>query len=478
MLNVYLNHMEVRFSLYQLLNMYFPFEIIQFNQEKDYDYKFLIEGENISIYYKNKLELDNKIENNFSEEFKKIVFNYLKKNTKKELPWGILSGIRPTKQIHKLMKLNLSKEETISIFQEKFLTSHEKAILCYETAIAEKEIVNKEENKISIYIGIPFCPTRCSYCSFTSNPISRCKKIINPYLESLFMEIEAISKFVTENNLKIQCVYIGGGTPTSLNDEDFHSLMTKVFNCFVKNRNVEEFNVECGRPDSITLNKLNSMKEFFVNRISINPQTMNDDTLKKIGRKHNTEDIIENFNKARQLGFDNINMDLIIGLPGENISYVEKTIQEIKKLDPDSITIHGMSIKRASKLHEDLLNKKFKVEEQNNLNQMFELTRILAKELEMKPYYLYRQKNMVGNMENLGYAKIGKEGIYNIQIIEEKQTIIALGADAVTKIVYLDEDRIDRVANLKDVREYIKRIDEKINEKLARLQLLQNHSKI
>jgi oxygen-independent coproporphyrinogen-3 oxidase len=467
--------MEVRFSLYQLLNMYFPFEIIQFNQGEGYDYKFIIQEQNITIYYKNQLQLEKRIEKNFPEEFKRVVFKYLEQNTNKVLPWGILSGIRPTKQIHKLMKLNLSKEETIDIFKDKFLTSDEKAKLCYETAIAEKEIVNDEKNKISIYIGIPFCPTRCVYCSFTSNPISKCKKIINPYLDSLYREIDAISKFVLDYDLDIQCVYLGGGTPTSLSDEEFHNLIAKIFENFVENKNVQEFNVECGRPDSITLNKLNSMKEFFVNRISINPQTMNDETLKKIGRSHTSQNIVEKFNMARQLGFDNINMDLIIGLPGENISHVEKTIKEIKKLNPDSITIHGMSIKRASKLHEDLLNNKFKVEEQNNLNQMFELTRILAEELDMKPYYLYRQKNMVGNMENLGYAKIGKEGIYNIQIIEEKQTIIALGADAVTKIVYLEQDRIDRVANLKDVREYTKRIDEKIKEKLERLQLLQNH---
>lgn len=474
MIKVALNDMIYRFTLYQILNMYYQFEKIEFTDE-DYYYKFIIHNGKFEIYLKESIEVEYSLsEENVKEELKRVLFEYLKRETGKILPWGILSGIRPTKQIHKIINRSLPKEDIIKIFMEKYLTSLEKAELCYETALIEKNIVNKEQNKISVYIGMPFCPTRCAYCSFTSNPILKCKKLVDPYIEALIREIDEISKFIDNKNLKIQNVYFGGGTPTAVDEKIFYYLMEKIFMSFVLNKNVEEFNVECGRPDSITEEKLLIMKKYGVNRISINPQTMNDETLKKIGRNHSTKDVIEKFHLARKCGFTNINMDLIIGLPGETIEHIKKTMNEIKKLNPDNITVHGMSIKRASKLHENLLSGKFKLEEQNNLNHMFDLTRNLSKELRMHPYYLYRQKNMVGNMENLGYAKIGKEGIYNIQIIEEKQTIIALGADAVTKIVDLKDDRFERVANLKDVREYISRIEEKIKVKIEKLEKLYN----
>ncbi|GAA0177283.1 coproporphyrinogen III oxidase [Clostridium sediminicola] len=474
MIKVALNDMNYRFAIYQILNMYYQFEKIEFT-DKDYYYKFIIHKGKLEIYLEENMEVEYFLnEENEKEELKRVLFEYLKMKSEKILPWGILSGIRPTKQIHKIINNYKDKETIIKIFMDKYLTSLEKAELCYETALIEKNIVNKEQNNISIYIGMPFCPTRCTYCSFTSNPIAKCKKLVNPYIEALMREIDEISKFISDKNLKIQNVYFGGGTPTSVDEENFSYLMDKIFVSFIQNKNIQEFNVECGRPDSITEEKLLIMKKYGVNRISINPQTMNDETLKKIGRNHNTKDVIEKFHLARKCGFSNINMDLIIGLPGEKIEHVKKTVNEIKKLNPDNITVHGMSIKRASKLHENLLNGKFKLEEQNNLNQMFDLTRTLSNELSMHPYYLYRQKNMVGNMENLGYSKIGKEGIYNIQIIEEKQTIIALGADAVTKIVHLEEDRIDRVANLKDVREYISRIEEKIKVKIGKLEKLYN----
>lgn len=474
MIKVSLNDMNNRFDIYQILNMYYQFEKIQFC-EKDFLYKFVIDQDKLQIYQQDDLQFEHYLDpENVKEDIKRAVFLYLKEKTGKILPWGTLSGIRPTKQIHKIMNTNSIKEEIINIFMEKYLASREKAELCYEIALIERNIVNKEPNKISIYIGMPFCPTRCVYCSFTSNPILKCRKLVTPYIKSLIHEIEEISKFIEKNELTIQNVYFGGGTPTAIDENDFEFLMSKIYLSFIHNNKVEEFNVECGRPDSISREKLITMKKYEVNRISINPQTMNDVTLKKIGRAHNSKDVIDKFNLARELGFDNINMDLIIGLPEENATHVKKTLKEIKKLNPDSITVHGMSIKRASTLHEDLLNGKFKLEDQNNLNQMFELTREMSVELDMHPYYLYRQKNMVGNMENLGYAKIGKEGIYNIQIIEEKQTIIAFGADAVTKIIDIKEDRIDRVANLKDLREYINRIDEKINVKLDRLAKLYN----
>jgi len=322
-------------------------------------------------------------------------------------------------------------------------------------------------------VGMPFCPTRCVYCSFTSNPIGGKSALVKDYLNAITKEIKAISKYVSEKNLTIESVYFGGGTPTSVNDEEFEDIMNKIYKCFVEGKGVKEFTVECGRVDSITERKLQSMKKYKVHRISINPQSMNDDTLKNIGRNHSSKDVENCFNLARSLGFDNINMDMIVGLPGEELSHINRSCEEILKLNPDSITIHGMSIKRGSRLHENLVNKgKFTIPNQHELNAMYEATKNLSLDLNMKPYYMYRQKNMVGNMENVGYCRDEKICIYNIQMIEEKQTIIALGADGVSKVVFLDENRIERFANVKDVKEYNSRIDEMIARKIELLNTL------
>ncbi len=321
-----------------------------------------------------------------------------------------------------------------------------------------------------------FCPTRCLYCSFAANPIQgKLKKEVDNYINALKIEIKAINSYVREKDLKIETVYFGGGTPTSVSNEQFEDLMKDIYNSFVENRDLKEFTVECGRPDSITKEKLKTMKKYNVSRISINPQTMNDKTLKAIGRNHSVEDVKDKFNLARDLGFDNINMDIIIGLPNEGITEVENTCNLIKNLKPDSLTVHGMSIKRASKLYENLVLKEtIKIENQENLNAMYEISKSLAKDLNMKPYYMYRQKNMVGNMENVGFSVLGKESIYNIQMIEDSQSIIAIGADAVSKVVYLTEgkNRIERFANIKDVKEYISRIDDMVKGKIELLNTL------
>ena len=318
-----------------------------------------------------------------------------------------------------------------------------------------------------------FCPTRCLYCSFAANPIGGNKKLVNPYLEALTYEIEEIKKYVDEKGLRIESVYFGGGTPTAVNDEEFENLMNKIYNSFVENRELKEFTVECGRPDSITLNKLQTMKKYDVTRISINPQTMNDETLKLIGRGHTSQDVIDKFKMARDLGFEDINMDMIIGLPGEGLQEAKITAREIKKLSPDSLTIHGLSLKRGSIMYENFILKKgLGLKSQEEIMKMYEESKNLAKELELTPYYMYRQKNMVGNMENLGYSKKGKECIYNIQMIEDKQTIIALGADAVTKVVFLENDRIERFGNVKDIKEYVNRIKEMVDGKIALLDTL------
>ena len=465
-----LNDMKYRYDVYQMFNIYFPLDEIKFLDDGDYIVNILdnkVEFVN-GDYYK-KIE----ISENIKEDIKRLVFSSLKDITEEEYPWGILVGIRPSKIALKYLEEGKTEEEIIKIFKKKHLASEEKAKLCIEIAKTEVSFVNNDSKNIAIYIGMAFCPTRCFYCSFAANPIMGNKKLVNPYLEALIYEIREMKKYVDERSLNIETVYFGGGTPTAVNNEEFELIMQEAYNAFVEGKGIKEFTVECGRPDSITKEKLETMKKFNVTRISINPQTMNDETLKMIGRGHNSKDVIEKFNLARSMGFNDINMDMIIGLPGEGIKEVLHTKEEILKLYPDSLTVHGLSLKRASILYENFILKKgIQVKKQTELANMYEESRILAKKLGLHPYYMYRQKNMVGNMENLGYSRKGAECIYNIQMIEDKQTIIALGADAVSKVVFLEEGRIERFANIKDVREYCNRIEEMVEGKKKLLDTL------
>ena len=465
-----LNNLKYRYDVYQMFNIYYPLDEIKFEDKGDYIIN--IDDDKVSFSYK-ELYKEALLGENIKEDIKKLIFSSLKEITGDYYPWGILVGIRPSKIALKYLEEGKSEDEIIELFRNKHLASEEKARLCIEVAKKEKKLVNKDEKNIAIYIGMAFCPTRCFYCSFTANPIGGNKKLVNPYLKALTYEIREMKKYVDERGLKIESVYFGGGTPTAVNNDEFEEIMKEIYNAFVENRDLIEFTVECGRPDSITLEKLQTMKKYNTTRISINPQTMNDNTLKMIGRGHSSEDVIEKFKLARELGFNDINMDMIIGLPGEGIKEAEYTAKEILKLKPDSLTVHGLSLKRASILYENFILKKgIQIKKQEELSSMYEMSRMLAKDLDIKPYYMYRQKNMVGNMENLGYSKEGKECLYNIQMIEDKQTIIALGADAVSKVVFLEEDRIERFGNVKDIREYTNRIKEMVEEKRKLLDTL------
>lgn len=471
---IYLNDLKYRYEVYQLFNIYFSMSNIDFVEKDKSDYKVYINDETLKFIYKD-YQRKEKISEEKKHSIRRFIFICLRELTNDIYPWGILIGIRPSKIALKLLKEGNTEEEVINIFKERYLAHEDKAKLCIDVARAEERIVNKDKNNIAVYIGMAFCPTRCVYCSFTANPIAAHKKMVMPYIEALIKEINGMSSYIKEKNLNIESVYFGGGTPTSVNDEEFAMVMKEIYDNFIKDNNVKEFTVECGRPDSINKNKLQTMKDYKVNRISINPQTMNDKTLKLIGRNHTSEDIIEKFNMARNLGFEHINMDLIIGLPGEGYEEFLNTKNEIIKLKPDSITIHGLALKRGSAMYENFVLKKgIEVTLQDEIIKMYAETKNLGDSLGLSPYYMYRQKNMVGNMENLGYAKKGKECIYNIQMIEEKQTIIALGAAAVSKVVFLEEDRLERFPNLKDLHEYIRRIDEMIKRKKGLLDTLYN----
>lgn len=488
-INIKMNDEKYRYHVYQIFNIFYTFDDIKVNEDKDFNYEVEIGSitddkipsfdkfENVMRIKTSEYEESYSLtSDNINQEIKRCVFKFLSKTLNKHYPWGTLVGIRPSKIASDMLLKRHSDEDIIKHFEEVYLASKEKAELCIHIAKREMSYINKDDKTIAIYIGMAFCPTRCLYCSFTADPIGKCKKNeVELYIDAIKKEIKAITNYIAENGLVVDNVYFGGGTPTSVNNEQFESIMQDIYNSFVKDKNLIEFTVESGRPDSITEEKLLTMKKYGVTRISINPQSMNDKTLKSIGRGHLSKEVIDKFNLARKLEFDNINMDIIIGLPDESMTEVMHTVSEIKKLNPESLTVHGLSIKRASKLYENLVLKEtVKIAQQDELNKMFEASSQLAKELGMEPYYMYRQKNMVGNMENVGYSRDNQECYYNIQMIEDTQTIIAIGADAVSKVVFLSEGkgRIERFANVKNVKEYINRADEMIQGKIALLDTL------
>lgn len=393
---------------------------------------------------------------------KRLIYQVLCEYTKKKLPWGTLTGIRPTKIPRSYLEEGKHRSEIEEYLRDTYLVNNEKIKLMLDTAELELKILKDidYENGYSIYIGIPFCPTNCLYCSFTSYSLEKWKPKIQEYLEALFKEIDYVATANKERRLNT--IYIGGGTPTTLEPEQLDVLLTRIRDKF-DDTYLQELTVEAGRPDSITKEKLKVLKKHRVSRISINPQTMKQKTLDIIGRKHTVSETIEAYHLARSLGFDNINMDLIVGLPEESIDDVNNTMEKIMELDPDSITVHSLALKRASRLN--ISKDKYETLKVENTQEIIDLTADYANRMSMKPYYLYRQKNMAGNFENVGYAKPGKAGIYNILIMEEIQSIIALGAGASSKIVFPGEDKIERIENLKDVKGYVNRIDEMIERK-------------
>ena len=397
------------------------------------------------------------------KELKKQIYRVMHELTKAELPWGALTGIRPTKLIVTMIEAapDVTDEEITSFLKENYYVTDEKAALGIQIARREIKLLEKidYEEGYSLYIGIPFCPTTCLYCSFTSYPIGAYTKKADDYVTALLKEISYASARFADR--KLNSIYIGGGTPTTLEPEQLERLLHAVRDSFDFSHN-REFTVEAGRPDSITPEKLAVLLKHGVTRISINPQTMNQKTLDLIGRYHTVEQVKETFQMARSMGFDNINMDFIVGLPGETMEDIRFSMEEVQKLNPDSLTIHSLAIKRASRLN--IMREQYKDFTIENNEQIMELCAAAAENMGMTPYYMYRQKNIAGNMENVGYARTGRAGIYNILIMEEKQTIVALGAGSVTKRIYPD-GRIERCANVKDVTQYIERIDEMIERK-------------
>ena len=375
------------------------------------------------------------------------------------LPWGVMSGIRPAKSVRKFRESGYNNEEIKRLLKDIYDVSDEKTALAIEVSENEEKILSKiGENSVSIYIGIPFCPSRCLYCSFVSTDIRHSGKYMDDFLNCLLKEIEK-TRCVLENlGLHAENIYIGGGTPTTLSAEQIKILLESIEKNLIT-QELNEFTLEAGRPDTITYEKLLAAKSGNITRISINPQTMNNETLIKIGRKHTPEDIIKSFEEARKAGFSNINMDLIAGLPGEVPDMFFKSVDGIINLDPENITVHSMCIKRAAALNLSGI----RLSDEDYINKMLSYAQKRMKETKRYPYYMYRQKNISGNSENVGYAKEGYMSFYNINIMEEAQTIIALGGGGASKLVM--GERIERVFNFKDPYEYIRRFDEILKKK-------------
>lgn len=464
------------YNLYHITKAFFPNAEIKQCVDAEQEPLVRIELDDGSCFLLDAKEFEENQKKEDAQEKKKIVtkmvYRFLSEKTGQEMAWGMLTGVRPTKLAMHQMENGMNEAQAKAFLQEVYCVSEKKARLAVDIACREKALLSKLDylNGFSLYVGIPFCPSICSYCSFSSSPIDVWSPRMDDYLKALCIELHHIAKETEGKTLNT--IYIGGGTPTTLTAKQLEKLLNVVDELFLnEERGAEllEYTVEAGRPDSITKEKLEVICSHPVTRISVNPQTMQQKTLDLVGRKHSVQAVKDIFHLARELGFDNINMDLIAGLPGENAEDMRDTLRQIEELSPDSLTVHSLAIKRAARMAQEQPVRDLHTE----ITEMVEDAAKTAEKLGLVPYYLYRQKNIAGNFENVGYAKADKAGIYNILIMEEKQTIYAAGAGATTKIVLPEkiktengkETNLIRIENVKNIEEYIARIDEMIKRK-------------
>jgi len=390
---------------------------------------------------------------------------FLETKTGQTQPWGLLNGMRPTKLVHSMKKRGATDETIRNELKKQYLVTDKKLDLLLTVAKRQLSVIPdlyNLEKEVSIYIGIPFCPTKCAYCTFAAYALAPNQKWVAPFLESLIAEIKLIGHYLKTKKIKVTSIYLGGGTPTMLDVEALESIMAALYKHIATAAEVREITVEAGRPDTITKEKLHLLKACDINRLSINPQSFNQTTLNKIGRHHAVADIPLKFKLAKEVGIKNINMDLIVGLPDEELNDLTHSLTQIKALQPESLTVHMLALKRKSKISHE--RERYATTSKEVLQQMAKLTYEFADEEAYMPYYLYRQKNMAGNMENIGYAKATHESIYNILMMEEAQTILGLGVGASSKFLIGES-----VHNPKDLRTYIQNYEGYVRRKLALL---------
>jgi len=470
---------DFRYELEKLIRIFLPFEKIEFYETEEISSSSAItvlSGENDKetasaklCFFGNTYERCKKI-SPLADDIKKerelklalCLYECFVEATNYEPQWGVLTGVRPAKLFSHLSRVN-GKENTEEYFRNSLMVSNKKIELCKETIAGEDKITSlSKAESFSLYISIPFCPTRCSYCSFVSHSVERSKKLIPIYVENLCREIEITADYAKSLNLRLETIYIGGGTPTTLSVEEIEKVMSKINECFDM-QYVREYTVEAGRPDTITEEKLVAIKKGMATRISINPQTMNDSVLEAIGRRHTAKQTEEAFLLARKVGFNNINMDLIAGLPTDTFESFCDTVSKVIKLDPESVTVHSLSMKRASNLSMSGELPEIEIGKQASLMVDFAHSKLCEKGI--IPYYMYRQSKTVGNLENVGYSKNGYECLYNVYIMDETHTILACGASAVTKLKQPNGEYIERIFNFKYPYEYIDRFDELVARK-------------
>lgn len=376
--------------------------------------------------------------------------------------WGCITGIRPVKKVNALLDEGMDKDKIFAYLRDKYFVSDKKLELAYQTAITQHKVISSiGKRSFSLFVSVPFCPSRCLYCSFVSHSISSAgaKKLLPDYVEKLCDEIALTARTAYELGLTPDTIYIGGGTPTVLSAEQLEAVMSAVKKSFDISK-IREYTVEAGRPETISAEKLKIIKKFGADRISVNPQTMNDSVLEAVGRKHTVQDFIDAYKLARSLGFENINTDTIAGLPTDTPESFRNTIDRLCELNPESITVHALTVKRSADLFAEADRGR-----NSGVSEMVDYAQRTLMQNSYLPYYLYRQKNTIDNLENVGYAKAGFEGLYNICIMEETQTILAAGAGGSTKLFDSETGKIERIVNYKYPYEYISRYDGLIEKK-------------
>lgn len=475
-MNLYVKNHNFHFELENLTRLFFPNEkitVIRDFSEPQPPYIYTEVSDKITIsvnigsFNKSETAVKKLTDDDNELVSAQLLYKLLCDFTGLTQPWGILTGVRPVKLLRRLAEES-SEEQAVKKFEKDFFVSNEKIALSRETEHNERKILELSKlESFSLYVGIPFCPSRCSYCSFVMASIERAEKLIEPYTKLLCEEIKQTAEIANKLGLRLETVYFGGGTPTTLSAEQLDTVLRTVNNSFDMST-CREFTVEAGRPDTIDIAKLFALKENKVDRISINPQTVNDEVLKTIGRKHTAQQFFDAFELARKCGFDNINTDLIAGLPTDTPESFKNSLDSIVRLNAECITVHTLCMKRASRLTTEGVT--LDLQQARDAREMLAYTQNILGQNEYIPYYMYRQSRMVGNLENVGWSKKGFESLYNVYVMDETHTILACGSGGVTKLKRNNPDYLERIFNFKYPYEYIDRFDELIQRKSGIMQ--------
>ena len=475
-MNLYVKNHNFHFELENLTRLFFPNEkitVIRDFSEPQPPYIYTEVSDKITIsvnigsFNKSETAVKKLADDDNELVSAQLLYKLLCDFTGLTQPWGILTGVRPVKLLRRLAEES-SEEQAVKKFEKDFFVSNEKIALSRETEHNERKILElSKPESFSLYVGIPFCPSRCSYCSFVMASIERAEKLIEPYTKLLCEEIKRTAEIANKLGLRLETVYFGGGTPTTLSAEQLDTVLRTVNNSFDMST-CREFTVEAGRPDTIDIAKLFALKENKVDRISINPQTVNDEVLKTIGRKHTAQQFFDAFELARKCGFDNINTDLIAGLPTDTPESFKNSLDSIVRLNAECITVHTLCMKRASRLTTEGVT--LDLQQARDAREMLAYTQNILGQNEYIPYYMYRQSRMVGNLENVGWSKRGFESLYNVYVMDETHTILACGSGGVTKLKRNNPDYLERIFNFKYPYEYIDRFDELIQRKSGIMQ--------